>query len=80
MDNLTKRRQAATRPDMHRVTAPKPDPKTCQEAAERFRIAADKAHFLVDKNLNRARAEILDAFEDQPLPQAIIRSFDWEKI
>lgn len=55
-----------------------PTPKTCLEAAARFRTWADISSFKDQAARHRARADILEAFGLAPVPEAILRDWNFE--
>jgi len=54
-------------------------PATCREAAEMMREMADRAVFDEESQRCIARAEILEAFEDAPVPASIIEEYIWPR-
>ena len=54
-------------------------PATCRQAAHRFREWAGRASDRASVAELRACAKILDAFEDAPVPAAILSAWDFER-
>lgn len=48
---------------------------TCREAAQKFRDRADKAPYESERHRCDAQADILDAFENAPVPTKLIWDF-----
>lgn len=59
------------------MRTPKPDPKTCKEAAERFREWADVCPYKAQRDTYKGQAEILAMFGDAPVPQALTEVYDF---
>jgi hypothetical protein len=55
-----------------------PIPKTCLEAAGRFRTWAQNADYKDEASRHYARAEILAAFGLAPVPESILRDWNFE--
>lgn len=55
----------------------KDSPKTCREAAVCFRKMADDSYEETEYRCHQARAEVLDAFEDLPVPQSLLDGWFW---
>lgn len=53
------------------------EPTTCREAAARFREWAHRTQFESHRHQHDARAEILEAFGDAAVPQAILDAFEF---
>lgn len=55
-------------------------PKTCREAALRLYEWADKTPHESDMHRTTAKAEVLEAFGDVPLPEALLADIDWSRV
>jgi len=54
---------------------PRGVPRTCREAAVRFREMAERAIFEEEAHLHNGRADVLEALGDAPVPRAIVYEY-----
>lgn len=60
--------------------ATKEPPKTCREAATRLYEWANQSAFESTQRWATAKAEVLEAFGDAPLPEALLTDIDWSRV
>ena len=58
---------------------PRENPRTCREAAARFRESANDSPYVQQKVRTLGRAEVLDCFGDAPVPEKLLQDYDFSK-